>query len=102
MIKKSIRVISTLLVLANLLSFIPTVAMSSAEGGTGATNNEYGGVGGKPGAGDSRTLNFAGGYRVYLTQSTIVLDNLDTEGALHFEGGEFTHRSTGYLNMYKN
>ena len=102
MIKSVTKFISVLLILTNLVSFIPTVAMSSAEGGTGNTNNEYGGVEGKPGAGDSRTLNFAGGYRVYLTQSGVVLDNLDTEGNLHFEDGEFTHKSTGYLNMYKN
>ena len=104
MIKMLTRSLSVLLVLVNLLSFIPTVAISSAEvdTSTGSTNNEYGGVSGTAGKGDSVTLNFAGGYRVYLTQSYLVSDNLDTDGALHFEDGEFTHKSTGHLNRYKN
>lgn len=101
MIKKATRILSMLLVLLNLLSFIPTVAMAS-DTSTGSTDKESDGVSGTPSAGDSVTQNYAGGYRVYLTQSGIVSDNLNEEGALHFEDGEFTHKSTGYLNMYKN
>ena len=101
MIKMLTRSLSVLLVLVNLLSFIPTVAMADSTS-TGSTDKEYGGVSGTASKGDSVTQNYAGGYRVYLTQSGVVLDNLDTEGNLHFEDGEFTHKSTGYLNMYKN
>ena len=108
MIKMLTRSLSVLLVLVNLLSFIPTVAISSAEvnTSTGSTNNEYGGVSGTASKGDSVTLNYAGGYRIYLTRCELIVDNLTEDGELHFNGeGEnrkFTFKSTDYLNMYKD
>ena len=104
MIKSITKFISALLILTNLLSFIPTVAMAS-DTSTGSTDNESGGASGTPSAGDSVTWNYAGGYRVYLTQSTLIGDNLNPDGSLHFEGeGEdtFKYRSSDYLNMYKS
>ena len=105
MIKMLTRSLSVLLVLVNLLSFIPTVAMAS-DTSTGSTDKEYGGVSGTASKGDSVTLNYAGGYRIYLTRCELIVDNLTKSGELHFngEGGnrKFTFKSTDYLNRYKD
>ena len=108
MIKKATRILSMLLVLLNLLSFIPTVVVSSAssEGNTSAGDLISGSASGIPGAGDSRTLNGAGGYRIYLTRSDIIDNNITTNSdgtkQLHWVDNHWKFRSTGYLNMYKN